>query len=63
MKAVVGEEALNQDDLASLEFLDRFESEFITQGPYETRSIFKSLDIAWDLLRIFPPEKLKKVIN
>ena len=30
MKAVVGEEALNQDDLLFLEFLERFESEFIT---------------------------------
>lgn len=25
------------------------------------RSIFKSLDLAWKLLRIFPPEKLKKI--
>jgi V-type H+-transporting ATPase subunit B len=30
MKAVVGEEALNQDDLLYLEFLERFEGEFIT---------------------------------
>ena len=32
------------------------------KGKYEVRSIFKSLDMAWKLLRIFPPEKLKKVI-
>lgn len=31
MKAVVGEEALNQDDLTYLEFLKKFESQFITQ--------------------------------
>lgn len=30
MKAVVGEEALNQDDLLYLEFLERFENDFIT---------------------------------
>ena len=30
MKAVVGEEALSQDDLLFLEFLERFEGEFIT---------------------------------
>ncbi len=30
MKAVVGEEALNQDDLLYLEFLERFEGEFIS---------------------------------
>ena len=63
MKAVVGEEALSQDDLLYLEFLEKFESKFIAQGPYETRNIFKSLDVAWSLLRIFPNEKLKKVIH
>jgi len=61
MKAVVGEEALSADDLLYLEFLKRFESTFISQGHYETRTIFKSLDLAWNLLRIYPPEKLKKI--
>lgn len=32
MKAVVGEEALSQDDLLYLEFLQKFEKNFITQG-------------------------------
>ncbi|KAJ3283321.1 Vacuolar ATP synthase subunit B [Rhizoclosmatium sp. JEL0117] len=32
MKAVVGEEALNQEDKLSLEFLDKFEKTFIAQG-------------------------------
>ena len=30
MKAVVGEEALNTDDLLFLEFLENFERDFIT---------------------------------
>jgi V-type H+-transporting ATPase subunit B len=47
MKAVVGEEALSQDDLLYLEFLKKFESSFIAQGNYEVRDIFKSLDKAW----------------
>ena len=32
MKAVVGEEALTSDDLQYLEFLAKFEKNFITQG-------------------------------
>lgn len=32
MKAVVGEEALSADDKLALEFLDRFEREFVGQG-------------------------------
>ena len=54
MKAVVGEEALSADDLLYLEFLKKFESNYIAQGQYEKRTIFKSLDMAWNLLRIFP---------
>ncbi len=61
MKAVVGEEALSAEDLLYLEFLSKFEKLFISQGPYENRSIFDSLDIGWDLLRIFPKELLKRI--
>lgn len=61
MKAVIGEEALSSDDLLYLEFLENFERSFISQGPYDVRTIFKSLDSAWDLLRAFPPEKLKNI--
>merc|ERR1711957_138960 len=61
MKAVVGEEALSEDEHKYLEFTDKFESKFITQGAYEMRDIFTSLDLAWTLLRIFPQELLKKI--
>merc|ERR1712110_595745 len=61
MKAVVGEEALSADDLLYLEFLGKFESEFIAQGAYENREIFTSLDIAWKLLRTFPQAMLKRI--
>jgi len=62
MKAVVGEEALNEDDKLYLEFLERFESkDFLAQDAYEARTIFKSLDLAWNLLRIFPEKLLKKI--
>lgn len=61
MKAVVGEEALTSDDLLYLEFLAKFEKNFITQGAYENRSVFDSLDIGWELLRIFPKEMLKRI--
>merc|ERR1712217_233483 len=61
MKAVVGEEALSEDEHKYLELTEKFESKFLTQGPYENRDIFTSLDIAWTLLRIFPQELLKKI--
>ncbi|CAG5076907.1 Similar to VHA55: V-type proton ATPase subunit B (Heliothis virescens) [Cotesia congregata] len=61
MKAVVGEEALTPDDLLYLEFLSKFEKNFISQGNYENRTVFESLDIGWQLLRIFPKEMLKRI--
>lgn len=61
MKAVVGEEALSSDDLLYLEFLQKFERNFIAQGPYENRTVYETLDIGWQLLRIFPKEMLKRI--
>merc|ERR1719265_2816541 len=50
MKAVVGEEALSAEDKLYLEFLNKFEAKFVSQGRYENQSIEDSLDIAWELL-------------
>jgi V-type H+-transporting ATPase subunit B len=61
MKAVVGEEALSSEDKLSLEFLEKFERTFISQSPYESRTIYESLDLAWSLLRIYPKELLNRI--
>ena len=60
MKAVVGEEALSDEDALYPEFLDAFEREFIDQGNVG-RTIRESLDVAWTTLRIFPRELLRRV--
>ena len=62
MKAVVGEEALTQDEMKYIEFLEKFEQKFIAQDRYENRSVFDSMDVAWGLLRNFPREYLTKVL-
>ncbi|CAI2312129.1 unnamed protein product [Caenorhabditis sp. 36 PRJEB53466] len=61
MKSVVGEDALSADDRLYLEFLGKFEKNFISQGHYENRTIVDSLNIGWELLRIFPREMLKRI--
>jgi len=61
MKAVVGEEALTSEDHLYLEFLEKFEGKFVNQGPYEIRTIFDTLEIAWGLLRTFPKDMLKRI--
>ncbi|HDM36727.1 MAG TPA: V-type ATP synthase subunit B, partial [Candidatus Syntrophoarchaeum butanivorans] len=52
--AVVGEEALTERDRRYLEFADRYEREFVTQGPDEDRTIFQTLDLGWELLSMLP---------
>lgn len=61
MKAVVGEEALSAEDKLSLKFLEKFEQTFISRSAYESRTIHESLDIAWNLLRIYPRELLNRI--
>jgi len=61
MKAVVGEEALTAEDNMYLDFLENFEKRFVSQGDYETRDIFDSLELAWSLLRIFPRRMLGRI--
>jgi V-type H+-transporting ATPase subunit B len=63
MKAVIGEEALSEDEMKYIDFLEKFEKQFISQGRYEARTIFDSLDIAWELLKIFEKKDLSKVIR
>lgn len=48
MKAVVGEEALTPDDMLYLEFLQKFEKNFIAQGKRGTR------ENVYDLAQWFP---------
>ena len=61
MKAVVGEEALSSEDKLSLEFLEKFERTFISQSPTNPAPSYESLDLAWNLLRIYPKELLNRI--
>lgn len=41
MKAVVGEEALSLEDHLFLNFVEKFEAKFVSQGPYQVcNSVF-----------------------
>ena len=59
--AVVGEEALTEEDRILLKFADEFEARFITQGADEDRSIEDTLGIAWHLFSMLPRSYLKKI--
>lgn len=58
--AIVGEEALSEDDQAYLKFAESFEDQFIGQG-LTRRSIAETLDLGWDLLATLPADDLTRV--
>ena len=61
LSAIVGAEALSEDDKRYLKFGDDFEARFIGQGFYERRTIEDTLDIGWDMLSEFPEGDLTRV--
>ncbi|MBI3462210.1 MAG: V-type ATP synthase subunit B [Planctomycetes bacterium] len=61
LAAVVGEADLAELDQLYLKFASAFETQFLTQGPEEDRSIGESLDRGWALLELLPEEELTRV--
>ena len=58
---VSGEAALTSADKLYLQFIDRYEKEFISQGVTENRDIEKTLDLGWELLAILPEPELTRI--
>ena len=61
LSAVVGEEALSENDKKFLHFANAFEDRFIRQAKHENRSIEQTLELGWELLSGIPESELKRV--
>lgn len=61
LASVIGEDELSASDKRLLQFGKDFEAKFISQSPYENRSIQKTLDLGWELLSELPREDLDRV--
>ena len=44
-----------------MEFANKFEAGYISQGYYENRSVFQTLDLGWELLSMFDNVDLKRI--
>jgi V/A-type H+-transporting ATPase subunit B len=58
--AIIGEEALTENDRRFLTFADNFEKTFIHQGQ-QNRELEESLTLAWSLLSILPESELTRI--
>ena len=58
---VSGEAALTEVEKLYLQFADRFEREFISQGTDENRDVEKTLDVGWELLSALPETEFSRI--
>jgi V/A-type H+/Na+-transporting ATPase subunit B len=61
LAAIIGAEELSEEDNRYLQFAQAFETRFVGQGETEDRSIFDTLDLAWDVLSLLPREALTRL--
>jgi len=61
LEAILGESALSELDKIFYKFANEFEKRYINQGEYENRTIFETLDLSWDLLKMIPVRELKRI--
>src|SRR5699024_4941452 len=61
LASVIGEDELSPTDKLYLAFGKEFEHRFIGQDVHDNRNIFKTLDIGWKLLGMFPREELDRI--
>lgn len=61
LASIIGADELSERDRRYLKFADDFDQKFVGQGEHEDRSIIDTLDLAWDLLSMFPRDVLSRV--
>ena len=61
LASVIGEDELSAIDKKYLEFGKAFEETFVGQDIHENRTIFQTLEIGWNLLRMLPREELDRI--
>lgn len=61
LASIVGEEELSSLDRTYLKFGSSFESEFLSQGDHENRTIEETLEAGWRMLSLLPKEELYRI--
>ena len=59
--AILGEAALSEVDLMYAKFSQEFERRYVSQGYDTDRTIEKTLNLGWELLRLLPKSELKRI--
>lgn len=63
LASIIGADELSGRDRLFLQFADEFERRFVAQKEGENRSIIETLNLAWELLSMFPKDSLTRVLE
>ncbi len=61
LATILGEAALSEEDQLYMKYANEFESRYISQGYYDNRDVFETLDLGWELLSMFEDTQLKRI--
>ncbi len=61
LAVILGESALSGTDRIYYMFAEQFEEKYVSQAYDEDRSVETTLDLGWELLKIFPVSELKRI--
>lgn len=61
LMVVLGEAALTPIDRIYAKFADEFERRYVSQKSDENRTIEQTLDLGWELLKLFPRSEFKRI--
>jgi V/A-type H+-transporting ATPase subunit B len=61
LASIVGEAEMGEEERRYLAFGEAFERRFVAQGREEARSLERTMEIGWELLRALPPETLTRL--
>ena len=61
LATIMGEAALSDEDKKYMNFADKFEEKYVSQGYSENRTVFETLDLGWELLSMFDNAELKRI--
>jgi V/A-type H+-transporting ATPase subunit B len=61
LASIIGADELSERDRRYLRFADEFDERFVGQAEDEDRSIIETLNLAWELLSMFPKGALSRI--
>lgn len=61
LAAILGEAALSDVDRLYAKFAEAFEKNYVSQGFEKNRTVYDTLDLGWELMKMLPKSELKRI--